>query len=85
MSDINERAATLVNLPWLATEAIANTAQRLGVDPVAFAEACQDGKFLYEAVLLVGNKLPRTVAEHQILDRWLDKLAALKRAEPGHD
>lgn len=60
-------------------QAIENTAARLGVDPVAFAEACQDGEFLEVACKLAGN--PR--ANRYQLQAFADKLAALKRAEPG--
>jgi len=61
-------------------DTIANTADRLGVDPVAFAEACQDGEFLTDAVECAA----RWIEEYDrnlTLKPWEDKLAALKRAE----
>lgn len=74
----------LNDLPQLSVEAICRTAERAGFDPVAFAEACQDGTWLDFAIACAhkncdqvpdGGLPPRARA-------WMDKLAAIERAEP---
>ena len=57
-------------------DAVANTAARLGVDPVALAEAAQDGNLFYHALELVSETYTRL--GWQSLSRINDRVEALK-------
>lgn len=67
---------TLDDLPRLSVAAIGNTADRLGLDPVAFAQACQDGDFLATACRMTANgEFWASTAQP---NPWLKQWAAIK-------
>ena len=64
-------------------EAIEATARRLGVDPVAFAEACQDGELLSMALIVCRDahkKRKGWAGEVSIVAGMLNALKARKAA-----